>query len=289
MPADVSCRMAVGTLRRIWDRLRRNAADARPRSLEGNVTDPRGAFLPERPWFGITHPGRARGRNEDAFFISDDGRLLVVADGMGGCKAGEIASSLAVKSVAGHLDQLQASEAQGPKSIELILIEALQAAHQQILQVGAEQPSCEGMGATMGVAFMTSSRLFTCHSGDVRCYLHNGSGLVQLTQDHSVVGQMVRDGQLSSEEARHHPRKNEVLQAAGLAEGFAPEVNTFDLRPGDTVVLCSDGLWEAVADEEVGCVIGGDGTLRQKARCLVDRANAAGGPDNITVVLYNHN
>jgi protein phosphatase len=109
-----------------------------------------------------------------------------------------------------------------------------------------------------------------------------------MTQDHSLVGALVQAGELTTEEARVHPRKNEILQAVGLAQGIVPDANTRTLNAGDCVLLCSDGLWEALADEEINSIMEWEGSMRQRAIQLVNRANAAGGQDNITVVLYEH-
>jgi protein phosphatase len=118
--------------------------------------------------------------------------------------------------------------------------------------------------------------------------VRNATGLGQITRDYSAVGALVQAGHLRPEEVRLHPRRNEFLQAFGLAAGIVPEVLTLDLRRGDLVLLCSDGLWEALRDDEIAAILDREGSMRQRATQLVDRANEAVGQDNITVVLYEH-
>ena len=144
------------------------------------------------------------------------------------------------------------------------------------------------MGTTLLIGYVNGDTLHTCHVGDVRCYLHSGGALQQLTRDHSVVEMLVRAGEIPPEEARLHPRKNEILQAVGLPNRLFPSVASHRLAPGDRVLLCSDGLWEALSDGEIGVLLGWQGSMRQCAIQLVNRANEAGGNDNITVVLYEH-
>lgn len=237
----------------------------------------------------ITDVGRVRDHNEDTFHVSEDGRLLIVADGMGGHEAGEVASALAVEAVAEFFaSKRQQATDSSVESIEPLLIEAFTTAHQKVLEAARSREGCRGMGTTLITACVHGDRLYTCHVGDVRCYARTATGLEQVTQDHSVVGALVQAGELTAEQARVHPRKNEVLQAVGLSNGIVPEVSSRTLGNGDRVLLCSDGLWEALSDEEICSIMDWDGSMRQRAIQLVDRANEAGGHDNITVVLYEH-
>lgn len=237
----------------------------------------------------ITDVGRVRDHNEDTFHVSEDGRLLIVADGMGGHEAGEVASALAVEVVAEFFaTKRQQATDSSAESIELLLVEAFTTAHQEVLEAARSREGCRGMGTTLITACVHGDQLYICHVGDVRCYVRTATGLEQVTQDHSVVGALVLAGELTSEEARVHPRKNEILQAVGLSNGIIPEVSSRTLSNGDRVLLCSDGLWEALSDEEICAIVDWDGSMRQRAIQLVDRANEAGGHDNITVVLYQH-
>jgi protein phosphatase len=253
------------------------------------TTDRRRLIAPTDHLCAITDVGRMRDHNEDTFHIADDGRLLIVADGMGGHEAGEVASALAVEVVAEFFTaQPQQATDSSVGTIEQQLTEAFATAHQRVLETSHSREGCRGMGTTLITAYVHGDRLYTCHVGDVRCYVRTATSLEQITCDHSVVGALVQTGELTPEEARVHPRKNEILQAIGLSNGIIPEVNSRVLENGDRVLPCSDGLWEALSDEEIRSLMDWDGSMRQRATQLVNRANKAGGRDNITVVLYEH-
>jgi protein phosphatase len=176
----------------------------------------------------------------------------------------------------------------GAEAIEALLMEAFAVAHRTVLEASKHREGCQGMGTTLILAYVHHNCLYTCHVGDVRCYVRTATALEQLTRDHSMVGSLVQMGELPPEAARVHPRKNEILQAVGLPYGITPEINTRVLSPGDLVLLCSDGLWDALADADISAIIDWEGSMRQRATQLVDHANEAGGQDNITVVLYEH-
>jgi serine/threonine protein phosphatase PrpC len=239
--------------------------------------------------WGLTDKGCRRHHNEDAFWISNDGRVLIVADGMGGHARGEIASTLAVETVAALFTdtQRQAIET-GAKPIEPCLTEALETAHRRVLQQAQDQTESQGMGTTLILGYVLGDRLYTCHVGDVRAYVRTARGLEQVTRDHSVVGQLVLAGHLTPEEARTSPAQNEVLQAVGLPPGIFPEFNSRELQAHDLVLLCSDGLWDMVPDRQIDAILRSEEAIAERAKHLVDQANAAGGEDNITVVLYEH-
>lgn len=203
----------------------------------------------------ITDVGRVRDHNEDTFYISNDGRLLIVADGMGGHEAGEVASTLAVETVVEFFGPKLQQATDSGSELESLLLKALEAAHRKVLETARSREGCRGMGTTLIMACVHGDQLYTCHVGDVRCYVRSATGLEQVTQDHSLVGALVQAGELTSEEARVHPRKNEILQAVGLPNGIVPEVSSRTLSNGDRVLLCSDGLWEALSDEEICSIV----------------------------------
>jgi protein phosphatase len=235
----------------------------------------------------MTDVGRVRDLNEDRFHVSSDGRLLIVADGMGGHAGGEVASALAVETIVASLSRECRREIDmGARDVGNTLREAFIAAHRRVRQEG--RGSHDGMGATLMTALVVGDELWTCHVGDVRCYVHAPSGFHQITRDHSVVGDLVRQGHLTTEQARVHPSKNEVLQAIGMPHELSPEVTQRVLGEGDSVLVCSDGLWESLSAEELGAILEWEGSVRQRVTQLVDRANYAGGQDNITALLYEH-
>jgi protein phosphatase len=237
----------------------------------------------------ISDVGRARGHNEDLVHLSDDGRLMILADGMGGHAAGEVAAALAVAAITEHLEAARASphDDRGD-ALPRAMLAAMDAAQRQVLAEAERQEGERDMGCTLIQACVCGDALHTCHVGDVRAYLWRGHALRALTRDHSVVAELIAAGDLAPDQARGHPAKNVVLRAIGMASGFEADVNACPLQDGDRVLLCSDGLWEMLSDDEIAAVIGGEGSMRQIALQLVDRANDAGGADNISVVLYQH-
>jgi serine/threonine protein phosphatase PrpC len=229
--------------------------------------------------FGITDRGLERDTNEDTFLLTPHG--LVVADGMGGENSGEVASSLTV--------QAMAEEMEGEAPAEERLRSAFALAQRRVLERGASDESCSGMGCAVVAALLEGSVAKIGHAGDSRAYLSRDGNMRMLTLDHSAIAERVRCHELSWEEARCHPRRSALCQAVGMTDGFRPEFQSIRLMPGDRLLLCSDGLWDELAEGEIGEVLAADGTARQLATILFHRALAAGGRDNITLVLYQHN
>lgn len=235
---------------------------------------------------GASDVGVLREHNEDALHISPDGRLLVVADGMGGHSAGEVASTTAVRVVAELLEARM--KCLGYADAEPALRDAFHAAHDAVLATANTRLECRGMGTTLIAALVSGPHATVCHVGDVRCYHHGPQGLQQITTDHSVVGALVRSGEITPEEARVHGRRHQILQAIGLESGFEAEVHTVVLSPGEQLLLCSDGLWEMLTENQMRTILAAPDALSVKAERLVDAANEAGGHDNITLALYRH-
>ncbi|MFN2375963.1 MAG: PP2C family serine/threonine-protein phosphatase [Candidatus Binatia bacterium] len=261
-----------------------SGGDAGPREGKGRRSTSAGAAL-----CGVTDVGRVRDHNEDDFHVSPDGPLLVVADGLGGHAAGEVASAMAVAFMAEALDASRLAAVAGDAGrIEALLIDAFLELQGRMLAEAGAQPSCWGMGTTLVVALVDGGDLHVCHVGDSRCYVRNAGGLQQVTSDHSLVGVLVAAGELTAEEGRVHPRRNQVLQAIGLPTGINPEICRAKLAPGDRVLVCSDGLWEELDDEDICAILDGAGSTAERAARLVDDANRAGGRDNVTVALYEH-
>ncbi len=240
----------------------------------------------------ITDVGLQRANNEDVAYVADDASLLVVADGLGGLPAGEVASLAAVSAVVAALGSAAASKAPGDdRAVEARMASAFERAQAAVFAAGREQPSLVGMATTLVVSLISPSRLFTCHVGDVRAYLARAARsqrLEQLTTDHSLVAELVASGQLSCEQARDHPQRNIVTQVLGSAEGYQADFGASELEPGDAVMLCSDGLWEAITDDEIEGILLGGASAGDCADVLLERALAAGGHDNISAVVYQH-
>lgn len=225
-----------------------------------------------------TDRGRRRPNNEDAFFADSRNGIFVIADGMGGHQAGEVASRIAVETIRGHL--------LGNKdSLDLgTLREAVERANRNILDRSRDNAALDHMGTTVVVATVRNRRLLLAHVGDSRAYRLTDNGLQQLTDDHSLVFQWLKAGRISEEEARHHPQRAGLLRALGME----PKVE-IDLREeaygGEWLLLCTDGLTDMLRDGEIENVLNAGGDPQQLCELLVARANEAGGRDNITVML----
>lgn len=227
----------------------------------------------------ITDQGRVRKRNEDALYAGE--AVFAVADGMGGHLAGDVASATAllpIEALDGRVfpDAARTREA---------LLDAILAANSAVVTKAAEQPDLRGMGTTLTAIILEGRRLHVGHVGDSRAYLVRDGALTQLTSDHTLVAQLVEEGQLTAEQAAYHPQRSIVTRAIGVDPNLAVDTLTIDLLDGDQILLCSDGLTGPVSDVEILGVLTGEAPADEAVQQLVDTANARGGPDNITVVL----
>ena len=262
--------------------------------------------------FGLTDPGRVRAANEDNFLVAElsrtlriqqtslsqpakyrsrsRGHVLLVADGMGGHAAGEVASALTVETVEGFVvellrrfSNLQADDESGVLSD---LREAVQQADARIFEESEQHPELAGMGTTLTLAFASGRRLFVFHVGDSRCYLCRTGRVVRLTEDHTVTAELVRDGTLTPEEASHHPARHVVTNILGGGHaGVRVDIRCIDLHSGDSVLLCSDGLTDMLDDARIAAVLTVESDPESACTRLVAEANEAGGRDNITAVV----
>ena len=219
---------------------------------------------------GGTDPGRRRRRNEDSYVI--DPPLFAVADGMGGAQAGEVASKLA----AGAVKERGAD-------VESLVQEANRRVHQRSL----EDPNTSGMGTTLTVAAVEDGVVSIGHVGDSRAYLVRDGNLEQLTEDHSLVGELMRTGKLSAEEAETHPQRSMITRALGTDPNVDVDIFSVEPRDGDLFLLCSDGLTSMVDDGEILRLVGEKrGDLDDLVKALIKAANKGGGEDNITVIAF---
>jgi PPM family protein phosphatase len=217
--------------------------------------------------------GRVRDHNEDRSLASSP--IAAVADGMGGALAGEVASQIAVDSLGGL------SAPASPDALR----SALERANRQIRRMAADDPAKAGMGTTMTVASFTDDHVDVAHVGDSRAYLWRDGALRQLTEDHSVVGELVRRGSISAEEAERHPHRNVITRALGAEANVQVDAVSEPLHDGDIVLLCSDGLHSEISDDAIAGVLAAATGLEAAADGLVAAANAAGGSDNVTVAV----
>ena len=225
---------------------------------------------------GRTDVGRQRSANEDALVLSPP--FFAVADGMGGARAGEVASSLA----AGVFDE----EADSDEAPELQLTRIVKEANRRIFELAATDESHRGMGTTLTAAKVHDDEVSVGHVGDSRAYLLRDGALEQLTRDHSLVAELERTGQITPEAAEHHPQRSIITRALGPEPRVDVDTYTVTGRDGDVFLICSDGLTSMVTDDELAAILRSSGSLDDTAEALVRAANQSGGKDNITVVLF---
>jgi len=248
-----------------------------------------------------TDVGRSRSHNEDNFIIFDvrqcstleagkevrysfasPGLLVGVADGMGGHSSGQVASQMCVETLPAQFVKLLPEKPSGDTDWDALLAQAVHATNEALLNTAKGNREYEGMGTTLTAALFLGRQARIAQVGDSRCYLLRGGNLTQLTQDQTVFNTL---GEEERAALRDTPFENMLLQAVGAMAKL--EVITIDiqLRPGDLLLFCSDGLYKVVSNEEMAEVLKGEGSFKHKADMLIERANNAGGPDNITVIL----
>jgi PPM family protein phosphatase len=223
----------------------------------------------------LTDVGRQREHNEDSFL--ERAPLFVVADGMGGAEAGEVASQAVVE-----VFERAFAAGELPGALEA----TVEAANEHIYAMAQEDRSRAGMGCTTTAAYAADGILTAAHVGDSRLYRLRGDAFEQLTDDHSLVAGLVRLGQLTPEEAEHHPQRSVILRAVGVEPKVEVDVIHHELEPGDLYLACSDGLSGMVRDEVTAETLRMFDSLDEAAALLIELANAAGGSDNITAVLF---
>lgn len=223
-----------------------------------------------------TDVGRQRRGNEDSLFARAP--VFVVADGMGGAQAGEVASRIAVEAFEPGLPDGGGAEQR--------LATRIREANVRIYELASEDRARAGMGTTLAAALVGEDEVSIAHVGDSRAYLFRDGALERLTRDHSLVDELVRRGELTAEQAAEHPQKSIITKALGPEREVEPDTYTHAARAGDVFLLCSDGLTSMIDDDRVARVLRTTPDLRRAARELIDAANEAGGRDNITVILF---
>lgn len=236
--------------------------------------------------FFKTDCGKLRDHNEDngGAFVKGEAVLALIADGMGGHLAGEEASSLAVQSL-----QVAWEHYDSTGKDEKWLEEAVHQANQTIFNYSATHPECKGMGTTLVAAVCHPTHITIANVGDSRCYLLSNDEIRQVTEDHSLVNELVKAGQLSEEDAAYHPRKNVLIRALGTDPKTKVDVFSLDWSQSDSLLLCSDGLSNLVTNETLKKVLKSNTSIHEKASELIRYANDSGGHDNISVSLVLNN
>lgn len=238
-------------------------------------------------YFSVLDAGRARRNNEDAVLVDESLAMCVLADGMGGYNAGEVASDMAVHEVRDEFarwvaaGQVTANEA----DIRRALVAAARRANRAVFNASQKTPEYAGMGTTLVHALFGVDRFWISHIGDSRAYRWRNNRLEQISRDHSLLQEQLDAGLITPEEAKFSTHRNLVTRAVGVEPEVDPEVHGHDLRAGDVILLCSDGLSDMLPDDAIAEHLRTNAALPVMARALVDAANAAGGRDNISIVL----
>jgi len=243
--------------------------------------------------YAMTDVGRKRKHNEDHVGVAPSLGFAVLADGMGGYNAGEVASAMAVDIVSHHLkeqltklSQGEIDENTGLTGESMLIRDAIKAANDAIVQMSRQKPECKGMGTTVLAAVFYADRISAAHVGDSRMYRLRDGRLEHVTEDHSLVRENVRRGLLSEHEARNSRIKNIVTRALGLEAGVEADVVEAAVCAGDIYLMCSDGLTDVVPDEVIQQTLTASSrNLKKAGKQLIELANDAGGPDNISIIL----
>jgi PPM family protein phosphatase len=232
--------------------------------------------------YGVrSDPGKIRASNEDSFITNAKGAIFVVADGMGGHAAGEIASQIAASTV-----EEVVSGGGSEFTTEQLLQFAVQKANTGVYETQRVKPECRGMGSTLTVLVFRENQYYVAQVGDSRAYLLREGTLNQLTQDHSLVWPLYKSAIISKEDISRHPQKNLITRSIGTQPQVEADLQNAEALEGDLYLLCSDGLTDVLSDQEIRRLMADEGRTPQEiSELLVNAANAGGGPDNITAVI----
>jgi len=230
-----------------------------------------------------TDPGQVRAQNEDALAYNPERGYAILADGMGGYNAGEIASGIAVAVIVDELDERLAAEGSAPQQA---LAAAIELANAEVFRAAQSRPDYRGMGTTLVAAVFQPGRMVVAHVGDSRLYRLRKQSLVRITSDHSVVQEQINAGLIDAEAAAASPERHLLTRALGVGTEVDVDLREHGVQPGDLYLLCSDGLTDMLSDAEIAALLGEHGSAPEQACTrLVDIANERGGLDNISVLL----
>lgn len=236
-------------------------------------------------YFALTDIGKVRNKNQDQAVAAINGKdqiLGLVCDGMGGHKAGEIASHVVedhiltcFRGIPPFIDE---------EEVQNWLTDTILEAHQIVKRMANMDEDTKGMGTTVAIAVVMDDLVYTCHVGDSRIYLYDANGLQQITKDHTLVNELIERGAISKEQGKNHRQKNILMQAIGAEMNIVPDMNKAELK-GRNILICSDGLYNNLSDEEILSILNKEDQVKNKVHQLIDQANEHGGSDNIAVVL----
>ncbi|WP_057768807.1 Stp1/IreP family PP2C-type Ser/Thr phosphatase [Lactobacillus selangorensis] len=234
-----------------------------------------------------TDVGQKRESNQDyvgTFLNKGGARFAIVADGMGGHRGGDVASEMAVSHIGYHFEQTTSTDVE--ELIKWLVVE-LQNENQQIIDASEEYADLMGMGTTMVAVILVDHKFVVANIGDSRAYLYRSDRLKQLTEDHSLVNELVKQGEISPEDARNHPQKNIITRSLGISTDVDADVTIYELAENDLLLLCTDGLTNMMTDRQIAMILASPEDITEKCKALVKVANQAGGLDNITALLIH--
>jgi protein phosphatase len=230
--------------------------------------------------FGLTDVGNLRYENEDSFLFYPEKNIFIVADGVGGQNKGQLASRLATEEAKKYID-----ENEDMHELEEYFLKLINRIDKKIITESHLKPENKGMATTLISCYMENNNFFIVNIGDSRGYLIIEDEIIKITNDHSYVNELLQAGEITEDEARVHPKKNIITQALGIGEIVVPDFYKGELKKGDMILLCSDGLTNELEDEEIFKTIKENANLSWACKSLIKKAKIKGGRDNITLVL----
>ena len=237
---------------------------------------------------GLSHIGKVREENEDTFLMDPELGLFLVSDGMGGHRGGELASKIVIEDlpvmIEVRLDKLKVGT---PAAIRSLFKKAIREQSRQLNLEGTSETGYKDMGATLVVALMRKNRAYIANLGDSRIYRFRKRRLVQLTQDHSIVSELLDKGKIKPEEVQNHEAQGVITNYVGMEDKASPYIRSFQLKKGDRLLLCTDGLTDSIDDKSIAAILSKNQKCKAACQNLVDVANSSGGHDNITVVIVD--
>lgn len=239
---------------------------------------------------GRTDPGMVRDSNEDQVATRPELGLAILADGMGGHQAGEVASKMAIDIITRHFAESYQKyiDKENVNSINetKIMQESIYLANAAIFELSQSKPECQGMGATIVITLFNGHRMYVGHVGDSRLYRYRNGALSRMTEDHSVVQELLSRGLISPDEARNSAHKNLITRALGIDQAVDPDIDSQALQNKDIYLLCSDGLNDVLSDDQIKQILAGStNNLEVATKLMIDKVNSLGGPDNVSVIL----
>lgn len=231
--------------------------------------------------------GKVRAINQDAYFYIEDKKvpIFIIADGMGGHKAGEIASNLAISTIVSYYEDNLEKIINEEMFVPQFINESIEKANEKIVEESKVEKEFNGMGTTITMCLIVNGELYVGHVGDSRAYLLRDKELIQLTQDHSLVGELLRTGSITKKEAMNHPKRNVITRALGADLKLSVDIINRELNSDDKIILCTDGLTNMVSEERILETIKTDEDIVGSCSKLVNIANELGGIDNTTIML----